>query len=124
MRQCKGVFFLKKLLTFFISLSLLLVFAVALLSGMYINYTSSVVLSGKGIAVGINTSIHDGKLDINTATANELAHLPRIGEAIAQRIVEYRQANGSFQCIDDLLNIKGIGSKTLEELEPYIRIGD
>lgn len=62
-------------------------------------------------------------LDLNTATTEELAYLPGIGEVIAGRIVEWREANGSFREVTDLLNVEGIGPSRLEELLPFIEIG-
>jgi competence ComEA-like helix-hairpin-helix protein len=48
--------------------------------------------------------------------------LPYISEKTAALIIEYRQANGGFKTIDELLNIKGIGEKKLEKMKPYIRL--
>ncbi len=62
-------------------------------------------------------------LDLNTSTPEELAFLPGIGEVIALRIVEWRDANGGFREITDLLNVEGIGPNRLEEMLPYIEIG-
>lgn len=62
-------------------------------------------------------------LDINTATAQDLAFLPGIGETIAQRIVDWREANGGFAELTDLLQVEGIGEKRLEQMIPYITIG-
>lgn len=62
-------------------------------------------------------------LDINTATAQDLTFLPGIGEVIAQRIVDYREANGDFTELTELLNVEGIGEKRLEQMLPYITIG-
>lgn len=64
-------------------------------------------------------------ININTATADELAaFLPGIGEVKAKRIVEYRETAGGFDSVDELLNIKGIGEKTLENIRPYCRVSD
>ena len=59
-------------------------------------------------------------LNINTASAEELETLPNIGEATAQRIIDYRTQHGNFSSIDDLQNVRGIGEKTLEKLKPFI----
>ena len=68
------------------------------------------------------TEIKDGKININTATANQLELLPGIGEVIAQRIVDYRTESGPFQSVDDLLNVSGIGEKKLEQIKPYAKV--
>ncbi len=64
-----------------------------------------------------------GLININTATAAELDRLPRIGPSIAQRIVEYREANGPFTKVEDLMRVKGIGPATFEQLRDLITVG-
>ena len=59
-------------------------------------------------------------LNINTASVDELQTLPSIGEATAQRIIDYRIQHGDFSSVDDLQNVKGIGPKTFEKLRPFI----
>lgn len=54
------------------------------------------------------------KVNINTATAEEIAQLKNIGSTYAVRIVEYRQQNGPFEKPEDILKVKGIGEKTYE----------
>ncbi|MEZ5591122.1 MAG: ComEA family DNA-binding protein [Gammaproteobacteria bacterium] len=61
-------------------------------------------------------------VNINTASADELTALPGIGPAKADAIIKYRQDIGPFQTIDDLLNIKGIGEKTLLKNRDMIRL--
>ena len=61
-------------------------------------------------------------ININTASEKELQKLPRIGPAMSKRIAEYRDTNGKFIKIDDLLYVKGIGEKTLAKLKPYLII--
>jgi competence protein ComEA len=55
-----------------------------------------------------------GKINLNTATVKELAQLKRIGTKYAERIVKYREDNGSFKTADELIKVPGIGVKTLE----------
>lgn len=64
----------------------------------------------------------DGKVNINTADQAGLETLPGIGPALAQRIIEHREANGPFKSVDDLLNVSGIGEATLANLEPYVTV--
>lgn len=65
----------------------------------------------------------EAKLNINQAEANELQTLTGIGAKKAQMIVEYRQENGSFQSIEDLKKISGIGEKIFEGLKEQITVG-
>lgn len=64
-----------------------------------------------------------GLININTATAAQLETLPRIGPAMAQRIVEYREANGPFKTIEELQNVPGIGPATFNGLKDLITVG-
>ncbi len=64
---------------------------------------------------------HNVLININKATEQELTQLPRIGPAIAKRIITYREANGFFKSNDDLKKVKGIGPKTFEKIEPHLQ---
>ena len=64
-----------------------------------------------------------GKININTATARELTSLPGIGEVLAQNIINYRQENGPFTSIDELLLVGGIGEARLTAITDYITVG-
>jgi len=59
-------------------------------------------------------------ININTATAEELDALPGIGEALAQRIIEYRQSNGAFSAISDIKRVDGIGDGKYEDIKDLI----
>ena len=63
-----------------------------------------------------------GLVNINTASASELEALPGVGEVIAQRIVDYRTANGPFTSADQLLDVSGIGESTLEEMRDSVTV--
>ena len=62
-------------------------------------------------------------ININTASQSELESLPGIGPKTAQKIIEYRQSHGPFLAIEDLLDIPGIGDKTLAEIKDLITVG-
>ncbi|HEX4952603.1 MAG TPA: helix-hairpin-helix domain-containing protein [Thermoanaerobaculia bacterium] len=64
----------------------------------------------------------EGKVNVNTASAEQLALLPRVGPAVAQRIVDFRKDNGAFKKAEDLMLVRGIGQKTYELLAPYVAI--
>ena len=64
----------------------------------------------------------EGVVNINEAGLEQLTLLPRIGETVGQRIVDYRDANGGFKDIEELLLVQGIGDKTFELLEPYVAV--
>lgn len=61
-------------------------------------------------------------ININTATLEELDLIPGIGPKLAQRILDFREEIGGFQHIDDLLDVKGIGEKTLDKIRAYITL--
>ena len=63
------------------------------------------------------------KININTATSEQLQQLPGIGPAIAKRIIKYRKREGDFQDIGEIKNVKGIGEKIYEKIKPYIKMG-
>lgn len=75
------------------------------------SYNASELLPDEGLSLKVN---------INTASMDELIALPYIGEAKAKAIIEYRTANGPFKSIDELIYVKGIGVKTLDKLREYI----
>ncbi len=62
-------------------------------------------------------------ININTATAEELTELPRIGKVTAARIVAWREENGPFAEIEELLNVQGIGERTFERVRPHVTVG-
>lgn len=59
-------------------------------------------------------------VDINRAPVKELARLPGIGDKVAARIVAYREENGPFKKIEDIMNVRGIGEKTFVKLRDHL----
>ena len=65
-----------------------------------------------------------GKVDINTANMAELMTLSGIGESRAADIIKYREENGDFSRIEDIMLVSGIGEKTFEEIKEQITVGE
>ncbi|MBN2542799.1 helix-hairpin-helix domain-containing protein, partial [bacterium] len=64
------------------------------------------------------------KININTASAEELDFLPRIGPSTAAKIIEYREEHGGFKTISDIQKVKGIGPSTFEQMKDNITVKD
>ena len=79
---------------------------------------AAVTLAG----LGATAEAAEGKVNINEASVEQLALLPRVGPAVAQRIVDFREENGSFKSVDDLMLVRGIGEKTFAGLAPYVAL--
>jgi len=75
-----------------------------------------VLLARQGIAAEAQV------VNVNTATAADLAALNGIGEVKAQAIVDYRAKNGPFKSVDDLVQVSGIGEKLLAKLRPQLKV--
>lgn len=61
-------------------------------------------------------------LNLNTATLTQLESLPGIGMKVAERIVEFRQKNGGFKKVEDLMNVRGVGEKSFLKLKPMLTV--
>jgi competence protein ComEA len=77
------------------------------------------------LAVGSRpvTAADDKVVNVNSASAAELAGTKGIGDAKAKAIVEYREKNGPFKSVDDLRQVKGIGEQVLAKLRPQVTVG-
>ncbi len=63
------------------------------------------------------------RVNINTATVEELVTLPGVGDSVARKIVEHREKNGNFKATEDLKNVKGIGEKNFEKMKELVTVG-
>ena len=61
-------------------------------------------------------------IDLNTADSAALETVPGIGKSLSQRILAFREKNGAFQSVDDLLKVQGIGEKSIQKLRPYLTV--
>jgi competence protein ComEA len=82
-------------------------------------------MPGGGIAAGAASSAPDptgGLVNLNSATEEQLESLPGVGPVTAQKILEWRTAHGAFSSVDELLEVDGIGEKTLADLAPHVTL--
>jgi competence protein ComEA len=94
---------------------------VALLATPSSSYAQSP--SGTKMGKAKATATPAAPVNLNSATAVQLESLPGIGPSAAKRILEYRQKNGAFKKIEELMNVKGIGEKSFLKLKPFITLG-
>ncbi len=81
----------------------------------------TLVLKDNDVIV-IDKKSQEEKISINTASLEQLCTIPYIGEKTAQKIIDYRQQNGPFQTLEELMNVKGIGEKKFAKMQEYIRL--
>lgn len=80
--------------------------------------TSSGAVSARA-ATG-HKELPSSKVNVNTASSEQLESLPGVGPATARAIIEYRKRNGGFHSVDELIEVRGIGPKKLEQIRPYV----
>ncbi|HKB71087.1 MAG TPA: helix-hairpin-helix domain-containing protein [Thermoanaerobaculia bacterium] len=93
---------------------------------------TALLLASTGLASGAkpaapakgaaNTSAASGTINVNSASAEQIALLPRVGLKLAQKVVEYRKTNGPFKKIEDLMEVKGVGEKLFVVLRPHLTV--
>jgi competence protein ComEA len=79
-------------------------------------------LAGVSSTPQASTAAPAGLVNLNTASASDLETLPGIGARTALLIIEYREANGGFKKIEELMNVRGIGEKSFLTLKPHITV--
>jgi competence protein ComEA len=77
-----------------------------------------------GVASAAAKPAPTGKVNINSASVEQLSTLPGVGAKLAARIVEHRQKSGGFKSVQELMNVKGVGEKNFEKLQPYLTVGE
>lgn len=85
-------------------------------------FVSSLVLVGILLASMAFAAESRRVVNVNTADTTQLALLPRVGPAVAQRIVDFRKENGPFKSPEDLMLVQGIGEKTYQLIKPYVAV--
>ncbi len=77
-----------------------------------------------GTALAAGKPKPTGKVNINTASVEQLSTLPGVGPRIAARIIEYRQKSGAFRTTHDVMNVKGVGEKNYAKMESWLTVGE
>jgi len=84
---------------------------------------ASAFQDGKAPTRSSKTAASSVVVNVNTASAAEFEALPGIGPKLAARIIDYRQKNGPFKKIEDLMNVQGLGEKNFLKLKPQLTLG-
>ena len=89
---------------------------------------AAVLTAGAGHALAVppakdeTTSKSASPVDLNKASENQLTEVPGIGPSLAKRIVDFRNENGDFRRVEDLLRVRGIGEKSFEKIRPHVTV--
>ena len=74
------------------------------------------------VGVPIHAAGDKSVVNINTAAAEQLMFLPRVGPSVAQRIIEFREQNGKFKSVEELMLVRGVGEKTFALIKPHVTV--
>jgi comEA protein len=91
---------------------------VALVTALVVSLTLVPLIAQQAGAKG-----GEQKININTASLDELQKLPRVGPQVAQRIIDYRKEHGNFRKIEEIMKVRGIGERTFNQLKDLITVG-
>jgi competence protein ComEA len=86
--------------------------------------TALAVLVAPGLASAASKPEPTARVNVNTASVEQLTALPGVGPKLAARIVEHRQKSGAFRSTQELMSVKGIGEKNFAKLEAWLSVGD
>jgi competence protein ComEA len=86
-------------------------------------FTLLIVISVVAALAHVALAEGPAKIDLNRASVKDLTQLKGVGQKYAARIVEYREENGQFNQIEDIMKIKGIGPKKFESIKDFVVVG-
>jgi competence protein ComEA len=103
--------------------ALLMVLAIVAIAALPASAQGKAPAAGaKTLPVAKSPAAPGSVVNLNTATLAQLEALPGLGAAVARRILEYRDKNGNFKKVEDLMNVKGIGEKSFLKLKPLVTV--
>lgn len=108
----------------FKTISFAVIFTISVIVGLWLDYDEQLSYDSQPApTVTLSTSPSAKafkKININTASAEQLQELYGIGESMSERIIDFRNENGNFEVIEDIMRVNGIGRKTFDRIKNYI----
>ena len=111
---------LKPILSYFVSATSLITYLVLATSISTTAFADETMQNGQSLEIQLSSNSEITQYDLNLASTKELASIKGIGIKKAQAILAYRELHGDFESIEQVTKVKGLGSKLLQKLSPYI----